>query len=294
MNVDEFKTANQEIGPFSLHKGGKTSTMEYGIYYDSEMKLPFSRRKRHVRVWLPPEYAAHPDWRFPVLYMSDGQNLVDAELSAFGDWHLDRCLHHLVKEQGVVPPILVGIDCPKNPATRALELCPPYLVRSYYRKRGLPTVPYANRFVNYIADVLKPLIDSLFRTDSRRESTAIGGSSMGGIMAFYSYFYRKDIFGFSLAFSIPFFFYDKLKWSEILAELGAIPEKCGKMAMFVGGDGYERSFVKGNLEEIAYLRHLGFGEDQIIFMRDSSRPHHEEAWADYSFPALSFWLNALK
>ena len=264
--------------------------MEYGYYYKAEMKLPFSRRKRSVRVWLPEEYFAYPEKRFPVMYMSDGQNLVDAVYSAYGDWHLDRVLHALTVEKGILPPILVGIDCPKPTNRRAEELCPPYDIQKRYLPRNEEFHPIANEYVDYVSDSLKPLIDSLFRTDPSVASTAIGGSSMGGIMAFYGYFYRKDVFGFSLAFSVPFFFYTKKRWSEILAELDPNLEKCGKMAMFVGGNGYEKSFVKGNHEEIAYLRELGFGEDRILFMEDPSKPHHEESWSDYSFSAFEFWL----
>ena len=55
-----------------------------------------------------------------VIYFSDGQNLVDRYLSAFGEWEFDKTVNRLMKEgyQGV---IAVGIDCPKEPLERTKE-----------------------------------------------------------------------------------------------------------------------------------------------------------------------------
>ena len=290
---NRFPPLPKTISIFSEQEKPEGSTMQYGHYYHALMKLPFFRRKRSVRVWLPHEYVTMPKRRFPVIYMSDGQNLVDAAFSAYGDWHLDRVLHALKKEEGLLPPILVGIDCPKHPGKRANELCPPYPVLEETQIRGYPNHPIANQYIDFIVDELKPLIDANFRTDPSPKATGLGGSSMGGIMAFYGYFYRKEVFGFSLAFSIPFFFYKKSTWAKIIQGLDPDLEKCGKMAMFVGGEGYESGFVPGAREEIEYLRSLGFGEDKILFMEDETRPHHEEAWADYSYPAFKFWLEGL-
>jgi len=39
---------------------------------------------RDVVVWLPPGYDEHPNKRYPVLYMNDGQNMFDPQTSAFG------------------------------------------------------------------------------------------------------------------------------------------------------------------------------------------------------------------
>ena len=38
---------------------------------------------RNVDVWCPPGYGLHPNKRYSVLYMHDGQNLFDAQV-AFG------------------------------------------------------------------------------------------------------------------------------------------------------------------------------------------------------------------
>ena len=108
----------------------KPSTMKYGYYYFSSFDLPFSKEnKRTIRVWLPEDYEFdNPNKRYAVIYFSDGQNLVNRYLSAFGEWELDKTVHKLMKE-GLTGVIAVGIDCPKEPLERTKELCPPYTPR---------------------------------------------------------------------------------------------------------------------------------------------------------------------
>ena len=280
------------IGPFHLRKTRNT-TMEYGFYYDAVFKLPFAKDDRHIRVWLPPSYDFEGKSKHPVMYMSDGQNLVDGKLSAYGDWHLDRVIHKL-HEEGYEEPILVGIDCPKPPRQRTNELNPPYRVLERIEKSMGPNHPIGDRFINYIADELKPLIDSLFSTDPCIEATAIGGSSMGGIMAWYAFLSRPDVFGFSLAFSPPFFFYSHKMLEKILSDWGISPEKQRKIFLYVGGVDFEKTFVKDVKYMHNRLLELGFGEDKMGFLFDAKQPHHEEAWSIYSYNALAFWLKKLK
>jgi hypothetical protein len=48
---------------------------------------------RNVDVWLPPSYGQDDTTRFPVVYMHDGQNLFDPELSFIGvDWGINETM----------------------------------------------------------------------------------------------------------------------------------------------------------------------------------------------------------
>ena len=274
------------IGAFSHHVDGKNTTRKFGEYFERQILLPFAKQQeRMLRVWLPPGYFEEPEKRYPVLYMSDGQNLIDDVLTAFGSWHLDQVVDRLSKK-GLRSPILVGIDCPKDPDERWAELHPPYAPKT----PAWGNNPYGNKFVDYMADIVKPEIDATFRTLPDLLNTGIGGSSMGGIMAFYAYLYRKETFGFSLAFSIPVFTYTQAKWKRILAELGVNPEDGRKLAIFVGGVGFEKKFVKDTRFLVKYLRSLGFDETRLHNDEDLSKEHHEESWCAYAEPALEFWL----
>ena len=277
------------IGRFKRYVG-KPSTMKYGFYYFSSFKLSFSKEsKRMVRVWLPEDYEFNnPDKRYPVIYFSDGQNMVDRYLSAFGEWELDRTVHHLMKK-GCSSCIVVGIDCPKDPFERTKELCPPYKPRKeIYKDTGVPFVGHVNKYIDFIVNELKPVIDDLFYTD--KDNTGIGGSSMGGIMSFYAYIYRPDIFNFSLSFSPAFFFYKKNDWYHILDKYEISKDKNGKLFLYSGGKDFESVFLKPTINTYEYFKKHKFDNSQVALLVDSNEIHHEGAWAKYLPEALKYWL----
>ena len=271
----------------------KPSTMKYGYYYISSFNLPFSQEsKRTVRVWLPEDYDFdNPNKRYRVIYFSDGQNLVDRYLSAYGEWELDKTVHNLIKE-GLTGIIAVGIDCPKDPLERCLELCPPYPPKKGILKKGYMNTdkPYVDKYIDYIVNNIKPIIDKNFYTLSDKEHTGIGGSSMGGIMSFYAYIYRPDIFGYSLSFSPAFFFYQKNDWEKILDRYDIKPSKNGKLFLYVGGKDFEKSFLKPTINTYHYLDKKKYSNDQLAMLIDTNEIHHEGAWAKYLPEALRFWL----
>ncbi len=287
-----MKKIPSTIGPWHVYRQ-KPSTMEYGYYYDAVFKLPFAKDKRHVRIWIPESYDFANPTPHPVMYMSDGQNLVDRHLSAYGDWHLDRVIRDLAVE-GYPQPILVGIDCPKDPLQRSNELNPPFPVQAKFLRVGGPNHPIANQYIDYIVDELKPQIDELLCTDKRVEATAIGGSSMGGIMSFYGFLAYPETFGYAHAFSPPFFFYKKKELKEMVGLFQTRPDNHNKVFLYVGGKGFEHRFVAGNFFMKKYLESLGFGKDQLGFAFDRKEPHHEEAWYKYSYDGLRFWLGGLR
>ena len=131
----------------------KPTTMKHGYYYHAIFDLPFSKEnKREVRVWLPSDYEFdNPNKRYKAIYMSDGQNLVDRYLSAFGEWEYDKTMQSLM-DQGYEGVIAVGIDCPKDPLERTKELCPPYTPKKAIFRHEGHFEPYANKYVDYIVD----------------------------------------------------------------------------------------------------------------------------------------------
>lgn len=281
----------QKIGPFVIDNKRPT-TMKYGSYYHAKMTIPFSKEKeRMVRVWLPEDYDFNnPNKRFPVIYFSDGQNLVNRYLSAYGEWELDRTVHQLLNEN-LSSVIAVGIDCPKELIERTRELCPPYKPRKeVYKREGGEFHPHGHKFIDYIVDVIKPLIDEKFFTLSEKEYTGIAGSSMGGIMAFYAYMYRPDVFGFSLSFSPAFFFYKKNDWKKIMDEYEIDPEKNGKLFLYVGGTEFESIFLKPTFYTYEFLKKKGFENNQVSLLVDTDQGHNEAAWAKYLPDGLRFWL----
>lgn len=275
---------------FKLYKE-KPNDIKFGKLYVTSLDVPFDDTKRTIRVYVPKGYDENDkSKRYKVLYMSDGQNIVDKYTSAYGAWDLDVVVNNLTLE-GYEPPIIVGIDSPKSDIKRTNELCSPVPTN----KKGINiSSPIGNQFVDFVFDVVKPLVDSTFNTLSDKENTGIGGSSMGGLMAFYAYAYKKDKVGFSLCFSPAFFLYKKDIFLEGLRKWKPSKKDYGKIFFFVGGKEFESLFVNRTLDMYSYLKKCGFKDDQVAIIYDSLKGHHESSWHIYSYDALRFWLNKTK
>lgn len=130
---------------------------------------------RTLRIYLPPSYGENPAKHYPVLYMHDGQNLFDAQTSAFGtEWRVDENVDAAVGSGQMDEVIVVGVD---NTANRIWEYTP--CCDPTYGGGGAPT------YERFLIDTVKPYIDQHFRTLPSKDDTAVMGSSLGGLLSFY-------------------------------------------------------------------------------------------------------------
>lgn len=163
-----------------------------------------------VWVWLPPEYEAAKTKRFPVLYMHDGQNLLDKALTAYNqEWQIDEAIPRMVRQGDLRSWIVVGVQSPKS-RYRGLfpqKILP--LLPADFQKRvtdledGGPKGDFAgDAYLKFMVDKVKPLVDREFRTLQGPADTAVMGSSMGGLMAFYAMAEYPQVFGQAAAVSM--------------------------------------------------------------------------------------------
>jgi len=143
---------------------------------------PQLRNRRDIDVYLPPSYSGGRD-RYPVVYMQDGQNLSDPRTAFAGTWELDATLERLAGDR--MEPIVVGIH--HVGAARLAEYSP-FPDRCHGGGDG-------DAYLEFVVDTLKPRVDRLFRTRALRDSTAILGSSMGGLISLYAFFRFPSVFG---------------------------------------------------------------------------------------------------
>ena len=81
--------------------------MEGRLVYWTDLESKNLEQARHVEIWLPPGYDENPAARYPVLYMSDGQNLFDSRIANTGvDWGVDEAVVRLSRA-GIIPPVIV-------------------------------------------------------------------------------------------------------------------------------------------------------------------------------------------
>ena len=131
-----------------------------------------AHRPLHIRL---PDVGEPP---FPVMYFFDGHNLFRDEDATYGkSWGLDAYCAVWDK-----PIIIVGMECAHEGNRRISEYLP--YGTDYGWLRGVE--PLGENTMQALICELKPYIDSAFPTIPFRECTAIGGSSMGGLMAAYA------------------------------------------------------------------------------------------------------------
>lgn len=133
-------------------------------------------RRRPVVVYLPPGYDQADPWRYPVLYVHDGQNIFDPKTSAFGvDWGLGQVIERELRQGRIAPLIAVAVY---NTRYRMEEYTP----TCDYRERG----GLAQTFLQALVEELKPMIDSKYNTRVEAHSTAMMGSSLGGLVTLHA------------------------------------------------------------------------------------------------------------
>ncbi len=151
---------------------------------------------REVQVWLPPGYEADAQRRYPVLYLHDGQNVFDAQ-AAGAEWQVDEVAERLVGSGELPPMIVVAVA---STATRVED----YTMVPMQRASSLSLLRgggQAAAYARYLVQELKPLIDTRYRTRPGRADTAVGGSSLGGLMSMTLALEHGDVFGAALVVS---------------------------------------------------------------------------------------------
>ena len=132
---------------------------------------------RDLIVYLPPGYGREPHRTYPVLYLQDGQNLFDPATSfiAGRTWQVREHADAAIEAGEVEPLVIVGIY---NTGERRLA---EYTHERDWRHGGGEAALYAR----LLSEDLLPFIASRYRVRTDRESTGIGGSSLGGLVSLY-------------------------------------------------------------------------------------------------------------
>ena len=235
---------------------------------------------RNVLVYLPPDYGQNPERRYPVLYMHDGQNLMNAE-DAFGGvaWGVDETAQALILENQIEPIIIVGIY---NAGEKRIDEYTPSKSRGGRMKgRG----GQADTYGRMIIEELKPFIDNEYLTKPDREFTALGGSSLGGLVSLYLGFKRPDVFS-RLAVISPAVWWAN---NQIIREAALIGERLPlRIWLDIGKkEGYRIKHQVRALREILLANGWHDGLD-FAYFEIPEAAHDESAWANRFGEVLKF------
>lgn len=230
---------------------------------------------RDVIIWLPPSYHKSRK-KYPVLYMHDGQNIVDPLTSSFGtDWQVDETADSLIKQKRMKEIIIVGI----------------YNTRSRSNEYSYTDSGYA--YMNFIVNKLKPMIDSKYRTLKDRKNTATMGSSMGGLISLMLVWEHSKTFSMAGCLS-PAVKIDRLNYLPYIEKYKG-KKKDIKIYFDNGGIGLEKALQPGLTEAIELLNQKGYRTGkEIMWYLDENAEHNEAAWAARLWRPLLFMFGTPK
>ena len=198
-------------GPAGLHpQQSRTGTIDSHPAFPSRIVAP-----RDVQVYLPPGYERETSRRYPVLYLQDGQNVFDP--GAMGmEWQVDETADALIQAGRIEPVIVVAVA---NTDARRDEYTPTAVEATRSDGSISKVGGKANLYARFLIEELKPFIDRTYRTRRDAASTAVGGSSMGGLVSVWLALEHPNVFGNVLAVS-PTVWWDD---SVIVKEIAALP-----------------------------------------------------------------------
>jgi predicted alpha/beta superfamily hydrolase len=238
------------------------------IEYHREIKSPQLRYPRDVIVWLPPSYHNDRRRRYPVLYMQDGQNLMDPSTAFLGiDWRVDEMANDLILRKKMKEIIIVGIY---NTPDREQEYTGAIAGRAY---------------ANFVIHDLKQMIDSTYRTKPDSQNTGVMGSSLGGLISFLFAWWHPDVFGKAGCMSNSFFWNDYHVYQEVEDYHG--PKKRIRYYLDVGS---REVFLRtGYQKMVRLLQRKGYRKNvdlQYHFAQGAS--HDEKSWGKRVWRPLTF------
>jgi predicted alpha/beta superfamily hydrolase len=150
---------------------------------------------RSIRVYLPPTYEENTTARFPVLYMHDGQtlfgNLSGQLVFIGGDTKVDDTMDKGADTGEIAEAIVIGIDSPVtgvSQTARVAELTP---TNNETDSKGSGKGP---QYLAMVVSEIKPMVDRELRTRPERDSTFMGGASIGALFSDWVGLTHGDVF----------------------------------------------------------------------------------------------------
>ena len=280
-------------------------TADVGRFVEIERIAVDGLPDQRLSIWLRPGYDKHTNVRYPVLYMHDGHNLFDVKKSNFAKiWAADKAVLTLMAQGKIRPHIIVGIWAPGKDRYRQYLPRPAYDAASGDVRAAMDAMTggevVSDRYLEWMADTLKPMIDGKYRTLNSPNNTAIAGSSMGGLMSCYAFVTRPDVFGRAACVSSHWPAADPAKVGDFNQDLAVIwqqtfVDRLGKpngrrLWMDIGTatlDAYYPPYqerIDAGVAAAGWRRGVDF-ESKVY----DGAPHEENAWGQ-RLPEILGWL----
>jgi enterochelin esterase-like enzyme len=162
--------------PIASPESAEAATPHPRLHLHAAFASKYLPEKRNLIVYVPPDYDQDAERTYPVLYLNDGQNLFDPRTSFIPGrtWEVREHADAAIEAGEVEPLIIVGIY---NTPARLSE----YTHERDWRMGGGDAAKYGLTLTKEIL----PFIAERYRVRTDRDSTALGGSSLGGLVTLY-------------------------------------------------------------------------------------------------------------
>jgi len=236
-----------------------------------EFEIPQLNKTRKIWALLPHDYDTSTE-SYPVMYLQDAQNLFNEE-ATYGNWKIDKKLA-VMAEYKIGKIIIIAVEHAEKDRIKEYNVGKTVLGKGQGKK-----------YIKFMAETLKPFVDSNFRTKTEREFTGIGGSSMGGLISVFCGLMYPEIYGKLMIFSPSLWVVPKL---EIQADSTVNSDT--KIYLYAGGDESETM-----IEHVTLFKNNSIASE---FVKDKMKiklsinmegTHSESYWSD-EFPKAIEWL----
>src|ERR1700741_1101733 len=279
--MDEIQQTESTPAPASgvIHVQAATGDLRL-----HEFRSRIFRNTRFLRVWLPPGYddPANAELHYPVLYLNDGQNLFEAATSFTGvEWQVDETADRLIREDAIVPIIIVGID---NAAKDRIREYMPHLSLHPILLRG-----QGSRYPHFLIKEVMPFVARNYRVAVGPENTGLGGSSLGALISLYTAAVRPGVVG-RLLLESPSLWASNRHMIRSSREVTRWPERIflATGTAEAGREDRSRSVVDDVRELAAILRRGGLDEKRLRLVVEEGATHHESSWGRRFPEALKY------
>lgn len=238
----------------------------------------FNGEDKVVFICTPDDYDKNSKEKYPVIYMTDGQNLFERTATSYGSWGVYESVRSMEKNSGK-SAVIVGISNPSS--TRDSELTPDIgdvtsEPETYENGKG-------KEFSDFVVNTVVPYVEKNYNVATGPENVAVCGSSSGGIESFYIGMEHPEKFGTIGALSPAFVLYDDNTWVKYLMSK-KFKDNYPKVYLYCGeANDLESALLPGTKSMPSNLSEIDYPKDKIYEIYCKKAMHNEKFWR-YIFP----------
>lgn len=250
--------------PFTYGKESKAPK------YDRK-EFPYQDRSKGVLIYTPDGYDPKSADKYAVIYMTDGHNLFDPNMTSYGCWAVAESVEAMAS-QSDNKTIVVGIE--NMDGWRDDELTP---------NLGTPTNPeyedgHGAYFCDFLMKTVVPYVEKNYNVYTDSDHTAICGSSSGGIESFYIAMEHPEKFGAVGALSPAFSLFDNETWNKYLSKKD-FSKGHPRVYIYCGeGTDLEQALLPGAKEMPDNLAKINYPAENIYYYTAEKALHNELYW----------------